>query len=211
MPSRRRPSSKSKKRKDNSPKQVKPVGLRIIGGRFRGRKLEYAGDQTVRPMKDRVREAVFNLIGPGIKGTLAVDLFGGTGALGLEAISRGASRAVFCERHFPTARILCRNIETLAMEEATTVFTTDTFLWFKKGPELPNDPPWTVFCSPPYELFVSRTDDMNSLIAGLIELAPKGSAFAVEGDPRADFSLLPQPDEWDVRRYYPAVVGLFRK
>ena len=178
---------------------------------MRGRRLEYAGDQTVRPMKDRVREALFNLIGPAIKGTLAVDLFGGTGAIGLEALSRGASAVVFCERHFPTASILRRNIETLGMEDSTTVHTADTFLWFRRGPALPEDLPWTVFCSPPYEFYVSRTEEMNSLIGGLIELAPPGSAFAVEGDTRADFSVLPRAEEWDVRTYYPAVVGVYRK
>lgn len=162
-------------------------------------------------MKDRVREALFNLIGPGIKGTLAVDLFGGTGAIGLEAISRGAAAAVFCERHFPTAKILRRNIESLDLDASTTVLTTNTFLWFKRGPDLPADRPWTVFCSPPYEFYVTRTDDMNSLIGGLLEMAPAGSAFAVEGDMRADFTLLPQAAEWDVRRYPPAVVGVFRK
>src|SRR5437868_14777408 len=82
------------------------VGLRIIGGSRRGRKLQYSGDVRTRPMKDRVREAVFNLLGPQIAGSHAIDLFAGTGALGLEAISRGASKATFIERHLPTAKLI---------------------------------------------------------------------------------------------------------
>ena len=78
--------------------------MRIIGGKFRGRKLEYSGDLRTRPMKDRVREALFNLLGNAVEGKIAIDLFAGTGALGLEALSRGASRAVFIERHRPTAQ-----------------------------------------------------------------------------------------------------------
>src|SRR5438105_2010542 len=79
------------------------VGLRIIGGSLRGRKLQYTGEARTRPMKDRVREAVFNLLGPSVTGSHAIDLFAGTGALGLEALSRGAARATFIERHFPTS------------------------------------------------------------------------------------------------------------
>src|SRR5262245_7614130 len=67
-----------------------PPELRIIGGTLRHRKLLYSGDQRTRPMKDRVREAVFNLVGPDVVGQHAIDLFAGTGALGFEAISRGA-------------------------------------------------------------------------------------------------------------------------
>src|SRR6186713_2214397 len=85
------------------------VGLRIIGGTLRHRKLQYSGDLRTRPMKDRVREAVFNLLGPQIKGTHAIDLFAGTGALGLEAVSRGASRATLIERHLPTAKLIEQN------------------------------------------------------------------------------------------------------
>ena len=66
-----------------------PWALRIVGGKFRGRKLDYGGDRRVRPMKDRVREALFNLIGPGVKGKHAVDVFGGTGAIGLEGPQSG--------------------------------------------------------------------------------------------------------------------------
>ena len=66
--------------------------LRIIGGRLRGSVIEYHGDPRTRPMKDRVREAAFNLIGPQVVGTFAIDLFAGTGALAFEALSRGAVR-----------------------------------------------------------------------------------------------------------------------
>ena len=71
--------------------------LRIIGGHFRARKLLYHGDPVTRPMKHRVREAIFNLVGLEAKGRHAIDLFAGTGALGLEALSRGATSATFIE------------------------------------------------------------------------------------------------------------------
>src|SRR5262245_19110512 len=107
------------------------LGLRIIGGSLRGRKLQYSGDQRTRPMKDRVREAVFNLIGPRIVGAHAIDLFAGTGALGLEAISRGAARATFIERHLPTLELLQQNVAALGVSETIEANFGDAFLWTK--------------------------------------------------------------------------------
>ena len=92
--------------------------LRIIGGKFSRRRLKYTGDPRTRPMKDRVREALFNLVGPSVIGSHAIDLFAGTGALGLEALSRGAARATFIERHYPTADTIKENIASLDVGSA---------------------------------------------------------------------------------------------
>ena len=188
----------------------RPVGLRIIGGRFRGRKLRYGGDPRVRPMKDRVREAIFNLVGPAIKGKRAVDLFAGTGALGLEALSRGAAQATLIEQHFPTAAIIRENVATLDVQQLTQIVTSSVFIWQKRDPSL-GPTPCVVFCSPPYDFFVDRTEAMLGLIGGLMRAAPDKSIFVVESDGRFDFELLPDPDAWDVRTYAPAVVGIHTK
>ena len=184
--------------------------MRIIGGSFRGRKLRYGGDQRVRPMKDRVRESLFNLIGPAIKGKHAIDLFAGSGALGLEAISRGAVAATLTEQHYPTAKILRENVATLQIEPLVEAITADVFIWFRRGPKLPQTP-WVVFCSPPYDFYVERSEDILELIGGLMEAAPSESIFAVEADERFDFDLLANAGQWDVRTYRPAVVGVYRK
>lgn len=186
------------------------AGLRIIGGRFRGRKLQYSGDLRTRPMKDRLREAIFNLLGPAIRGKHALDLFAGTGALALEAVSRGADRATLIEQHHPTANIIRQNVTALGMEQQAEVIAANVFIWFRRG-LAPTDRPWAVFCSPPYDFYVSRADEMRELIGGLVELAPAESLFAVEADERFDFQTLPDPSAWDVRRYPPAVVGIYRK
>lgn len=183
---------------------------RIIGGTHRGRKLIYTGDARTRPMKDRVREALFNLVGPAAQGKHAIDLFAGTGALGLEAISRGAVGATFVERHFPTADVIRQNAATLGVEDACTVLPANTLLWSKRLPELPNLP-WLVFCSPPYDFYVEHQAEMLALVATLIEHAAPQSIFCVEADERFDFGLLPEAVQWDVRRYPPAVVGVWTK
>ncbi len=183
---------------------------RIIGGSMRGRKLNYSGDLRTRPMKDRVREAVFNLLGPAIKGKHAIDLFAGTGALGLEAISRGAVGATFAERHFPTAAMIKSTATELGVENLCEILPANVLLWSKRLPALPTLP-WIVFCSPPYDFYVEQTEATLELVRTLMEHALSESQFCVEADERFDFNLLPHSTEWDVRRYPPAIVGVWSK
>src|SRR3982751_4735170 len=97
------------------------VYIRIIGGTFRGRRLQYHGDPLVRPMKHRTRESLFNLISTECAGAHAIDLFAGTGALGLEAISRGALSATLIEKHVPSAKMVQANIRSLGVEDRATL------------------------------------------------------------------------------------------
>ena len=161
-------------------------------------------------MKDRLREAIFNLIGPAVKGLHAIDLFAGTGALGLEAISRGAARATMVEQHFPTANLIRRSVAELELGDVCEVVAADTFIWWRRGPDL-GPIPQVVFCSPPYDLYVTRTADMVELASEVLGGTPQGSLMVVEADPRFNFTLLPHHELADVRRYPPAMVGLFRK
>ena len=194
--------------------------MRIIGGEFRGRRLHYQGDPTVRPMKHRTREAIFNLISTECTGRHAVDLFAGTGALGLEALSRGAVSATLIEKHVPTARIIEENIRTLSVEDRATLLITSAFLWAKRdlGAASPGatDPPWLVFCSPPYAFYHERQAEMLELIGRIQRHAPAESLLIVEADEQFDMNLLPrigaatETGRWDIRSYAPAVVGLWR-
>ncbi len=181
--------------------------VRIIGGSLRGRRIDYSGDPRTRPMKDRVREAIFNLLGPGIAGKHALDLFAGTGALGFEAISRGAARATLVDRHFPTADLIRRNAASLGISERCEVAASDTFFWVsQRMPALAE--PVAAFVSPPYDFYVERLEDMLSLVQTVLDRAQAGGALVVEADERFDFGRLPQADRWDIRLYPPAVVGI---
>jgi len=161
-------------------------------------------------MKERVREALFNLVGPAVKGMHAIDLFAGTGALGLEALSRGAVHATFIERHFPSARIIEQNIAKLSVGDVSEVYAGDAFLWPRRQQDWSelDKRPWLVLCSPPYDFYVTRIDDMLGLLRDLHERAPQGSLFAVEADGRFEFELLAGLGAWDVRTYPPAVIGI---
>jgi len=197
----------------SDPGTKEPLGLRIIGGTLRGRKLQYVGDNRVRPMKDRVREAVFNLIGPTVKGMHAIDLFGGTGAIAIEAISRGATSATIIEIHLPTAALLKQNLESLNLLPVCHLYKTDAFFWVKNKAEHPTQElPWIVFCSPPYDFYVSRREEMLAMLNRLVDLAPAGSMFVIEADIHFDMTSLPIiPESNRIRSYPPAVIGIFSK
>ncbi len=194
--------------------------VHIIGGEFRGRRLHYHGDPLVRPMKHRTREAIFNLVSTGCTGRQAIDLFAGTGALGLEAISRGAAGATFIERHVPTAHIVEENIRTLGVEDRATLIISSAFLWAKR--DLPAaaaaaDKPWLVFCSPPYAFYEERQADMLELIGRVREHAPADSILIIEAEHPFDFDIIrgahagtSEPGEWDVRAYPPAIIGIWQ-
>ncbi len=201
-----RPRGGRKPRSEPAP----PVGVRIIGGRFRGRKILYSGDPRTRPMKDRVREAVFNLLSTAVRGKHAIDLFAGTGALGLEALSRGAARATFIEQHLPTAKTLGRTAAVLGVEAEVEVVVANSFLWFRRRPKLGLEP-WLVFSSPPYDFYVDRGAEMLGLLGGLMAAAPPTSLFVVECDHRFDLTQLPHAEAWRVRSYPPAVVAIYEK
>jgi len=180
---------------------------RIIGGDFRGRRLEFLPHGRTRPMKDRVRESLFDLLGTDVRGAVALDLFAGTGALGFEAMSRGAVRAIFVERHFPTADALRRSARGLGVEDRVEVRSGDVLLWARRLPELPRDMRWVVFVSPPWEFFAAgheRRPELLALIATLRNAAPPGSRLVVEADTAFPAADLPDPSAWEARPIPPA-------
>ncbi len=123
--------------------------LRIVGGALRGRKLRVP-DRGVRPTSERVREAIFDILGPdGVRGAAVLDLYAGTGALGIEALSRGAARALFAERDPAAARALRGSLELLGLDDRARVAMVD--LRAVPRPD-PFEGPWdVVFLDPPYD------------------------------------------------------------
>jgi len=126
--------------------------VRIVGGRFRGSRLASPGDRAIRPTSDRVREAVFNIILHGsdnfeIAGARVLDLFAGTGALGLEALSRGAGHALFVETSAAARGLIRANAEQLDLMGEARIFRRDACRLGEAGRIAPFD---LVFVDPPY-------------------------------------------------------------
>jgi 16S rRNA (guanine966-N2)-methyltransferase len=89
--------------------------MRVIAGKYRSRTLRSLKGQMLRPTSDRLRETLFNILGPAVRGATFVDLYAGTGAVGIEALSRGAVHAIFVEQHAPAVSLIRRNLESLAI------------------------------------------------------------------------------------------------
>jgi 16S rRNA (guanine966-N2)-methyltransferase len=127
--------------------------LRIIGGRHRGRRLRFPADVDIRPTPDRVRETLFNWLQPRIEGARVLDLFAGSGALGLESLSRGAAHVTFVERD----RRACAAIEESAREWRETAFRVasgDALAWLSRANDGAYD---IVFLDPPYDAELAGT------------------------------------------------------
>ena len=101
------------------------MALRIIGGNLKGRKLFAAPGMQTRPTADRVREAIFNILSDRIRGARVLDLFAGTGAMGIEALSRGAKSVLFAEREKPALIALEKNIKRCSLEHSTQIIKWD--------------------------------------------------------------------------------------
>jgi len=162
--------------------------IRIIGGMWRGRRWRFPDVTDVRPTPDRVRETLFNWLAPRINGARCLDLFAGSGALGLEALSRGASSAVFVEQNAEVTRALASLLEEWHAQGARVV--RDDALRFLNAPSEPFD---IVFLDPPFAAGVL------SKAAALLEqggwLAP-GAVVYVECAARDP--LPPLPTSWNV-------------
>ncbi|BDV32746.1 16S rRNA (guanine(966)-N(2))-methyltransferase RsmD [Methylocystis iwaonis] len=125
--------------------------MRIVGGALRGRALASPRSQAIRPTTDRLRESVFDILAHGfddpITGAAVIDLFAGTGALGLEALSRGAARALFVDDGTEARALLRANIETLGLGGVTRIFRRDAT---KLGLAPPGEIVSLAFLDPPY-------------------------------------------------------------
>ena len=121
--------------------------IRIIGGEHRGRKLRFPDVKGLRPTADRARETLFNWLQASTPGAICLDLFAGSGAIGLEALSRGASAVVFCEQSAAAAQRLQENIKLLGLQDRTQVQRTDARRLLQQSPGRSFD---IVFVDPPF-------------------------------------------------------------
>ena len=164
--------------------------MRIVSGTLRGRALITPTHDGLRPTSDRVREAVFNIIAHGIEdfslaGTRVVDLFAGTGALGIEAISRGASFCVFVEDDADARAIIRRNVEGFGLTGQTRIFRRDAT---DLGPAGARDVANLMFLDPPYGKGLASKALASAMAGGW--LATGGVVVCEE---RADEPIEPPP------------------
>jgi 16S rRNA (guanine(966)-N(2))-methyltransferase RsmD len=136
--------------------------MRVIAGTFRSRQLKSLKGNALRPTSDRLRETLFNIIADRVAGARFLDLFAGTGAIGIEALSRGASEAVFVEHHGPAATLIRKNLESLDIRSGARLMNLDASKALEK---LATEPASAagfdlVFLDPPY----AETDEYRKVL-----------------------------------------------
>jgi 16S rRNA (guanine966-N2)-methyltransferase len=163
--------------------------MRVVGGEARGRRFDAPPGRTTRPTSDRVREAIFTVLGSlpagaevPIAGATVIDLFAGSGAFGIEALSRGAAGATFVDRDRQSVATIRANLAALRLDERATVVAADALRWL--GRATPVD---LVLCDPPYA-FVQWPELLSLLV-------PVAGVAVVETGAPLDLG-----PEWEVLR-----------
>jgi 16S rRNA (guanine966-N2)-methyltransferase len=173
--------------------------MRIVGGRLGGRTLASPRSQAIRPTADRLRESLFNILvhayGDPVSGARVLDLFAGTGAFGLEALSRGAAFALFVDDGAQARALLRENIAALGLGGVTRVFRRDAT---RLGPAHPLEPFSLVFLDPPYGKGLAEKALISARDGGWLA---GGALIAVEEATDAVFAAPAGFEELERRRY----------
>ena len=178
--------------------------MRIIGGKYRSRVLASFDGEDVRPTADRVKESLFNILSLRFYGARVLDLFCGTGALGLESLSRGAREAVFNDQSKQSVTLLKKNLKTLKLQEGNEVkvYNLDASV-FLDGAREPFD---LIFIDPPYALDVGVKAVEKIAQKGLLA---KGGVLVFERD-RPFEGEVDGLEKYDERRYGKTILTFFR-
>jgi 16S rRNA (guanine966-N2)-methyltransferase len=185
--------------------------VRIVGGRFRGRSLVGPKSDAIRPTSDRLRETVFNVLAHAyadpVQGAWVLDLFAGTGAMGLEALSRGAAFALFVDKGAEARSIIRENVEALGVGGSTRLFRRDAT---RMGAASPNQPFSVVFCDPPYGQDLApkalrSCADGGWLVEGALVVVEEAQGVAV--DLPAGFSELERRDYGETKVLFGRFAG----
>jgi 16S rRNA (guanine(966)-N(2))-methyltransferase RsmD len=156
------------------------MSMRVIAGKFGRRKLAgpSATDGKLRPTSDKLRETLFNILGAAVEGSVFVDVFAGTGAVGIEALSRGAREVIWVEKHRPTAALIRKNLSTcgeLDARETTNIFVADGIRGIEQIAEQGTKADF-VFLDPPYEDYHAAVSCLET-ISRVDSLAPQGKVI----------------------------------
>jgi len=175
------------------------VQLRIVAGVLRGRRLSCVVNPDLRPTPDMVRESLFNILGEAVLGRPFIDIFAGSGVVGLEALSRGAKSVLFIERDFRLAQEIEGHVREFGFVRQGRLLRTDAYR-FAAGWQAPAEPV-NVFVSPPFKDLEARPEEMLSLLSQLQKKMLPGSVLALQAERHSPLDGNPAFESWDERRY----------
>lgn len=173
--------------------------VRIVAGTLRGRKVGCVVNPDLRPTPQMVREAYFSILGNAIPDRPFVDIFAGTGVVGIEALSRGASAAHFVERDPQSAKDIESHLRTFNLTRQAKLYRTDAYRWVAAW--IAPKEPVNVFLSPPFADLTTKTDDLINALRTLQTKVAEDSVIVVQtetGSPLDEHDFM---RDWEVRRY----------
>jgi 16S rRNA (guanine966-N2)-methyltransferase len=173
--------------------------IRIVAGNLRGRKVTCDVHPDMRPTPQMVREALFSILGDAVPDRPFFDVFAGTGVVGLEALSRGASSVTFVERDFRLTDAIDKHLREFGVADQGRVARSDVYRWIERW-QAP-DEPVTVFVSPPFGDFERRPEELRSVLSELRRRAASGSVVVLQAEESEFLDTLPGREEADERKY----------
>jgi 16S rRNA (guanine966-N2)-methyltransferase len=176
-------------------------GLRVSGGEARGRRLK--APKGIRPTQGMVKQAIFNLVGPGIEGAHVLDLFAGSGALGIEALSRGAAAVTFVDHQPRGLAILRQNLDVLGLKERARIVRGDVVRWLEASPDTVKQA-GVVFLDPPYD------DAVLDRTLKVLDRSVESAIVVAEHSRRQVMPMLSRLEVDRQRRYGDTMVTVFR-
>ncbi|MGL6095850.1 MAG: RsmD family RNA methyltransferase [Fimbriiglobus sp.] len=176
--------------------------LRIVAGSLRGRKLMCHVHEGMRPTPQMVREALFSILGNAVPGRIFYDVFAGSGVNGLEAISRGASRAALIEKDAKQVNDIQKHVDAFAVRDRVQVLRADVYRWAERWVPPPGGPV-NLFFSPPFpDLGPAHAVEFLGMLATGWKKAVDDSVLVVQAEDGFPLDDLPGgPDAWDIRKY----------
>jgi 16S rRNA (guanine966-N2)-methyltransferase len=189
--------------------------VRIIAGEFGGRKLLAPPSDATRPITDRAKQSLFDVLAPDIPDALVYDCFAGTGSMGLECLSRGANFCTFFEAHRPTVARLNQNIVALGVGDRSRIVPGDLFRWFNLSTVRPTSTEASsadiVFLDPPYRFLRDHSDEILQLVLHLTHSHLRDDAIVIFRHSTSDELELPNLARYDLRQYGEMSIELLRR
>jgi len=177
-----------------------PTLTRIVAGNLRGRKISCIVHPGMRPTPQMVREALFSILGNAVPGRVFYDVFAGTGVVGLEAVSRGATSARFIETDSKQSADIQKYAKEFGVDKQVQVLKADVYRWAERWVPIGFEPV-NLFLSPPFPDLSQRADEFLKLINDLLAKAPPDSVLTIQAEDGFPVERLPLVEKWDVRRY----------
>lgn len=178
---------------------LEKVQVRIVAGSLRGRKLTVVVHEGMRPTPQMVREALFSILGNAVPDRVFYDIFAGTGVVGLEAVSRGATSARLIEKDGRQGADIQKYADQFGVGAKVQILKADAYRWAERW--LPPKDPVNLFLSPPFPDLSEKAEEFLTLVNLLRDKAPNESVLTIQAEEGFPLDKLPDPSAWDVRKY----------